>query len=92
MSLLDVFLLEPCRVNVWVAARTDGIAGSGTLSDPYNGSTPAVFDELMNDFAAQVTETTGVRVNLGPGLFQTAGYYDGTTGGWQAVRDRKSVV
>jgi hypothetical protein len=39
MSLLDSLLLEPYRVNVWVAARTDGVAGSGTLSDPYDGST-----------------------------------------------------
>jgi hypothetical protein len=41
MSLLDALLLEP-RVEpreVWIARRTDGLKGSGTLDDPYDGST-----------------------------------------------------
>jgi len=38
MSLLDSLLLDPARLDVWIALRTDGVKGSGTESDPYNGS------------------------------------------------------
>jgi hypothetical protein len=41
MSLLDALLLEGYAEprEVWVAVRTDGIKGSGTQADPYDGST-----------------------------------------------------
>src|SRR6266480_5094895 len=39
MSLLEAMLLDPYRINVWIAYRTDGGAGSGTQNDPYDGST-----------------------------------------------------
>ncbi len=92
MPLLDSFLFEGYRVNVWVAFRTDGITGSGTLNDPYDGSDPDVFDELMNGFPDLVTETTGVRVNLGPGIFETRGFADSQpTAGWQPVARMKIV-
>jgi hypothetical protein len=40
MSLLDAMLLDPYRDprEVWIALRTDGQRGSGTVDDPYNGS------------------------------------------------------
>ena len=38
MSLLSAFLVESAPLNVWVAARNDGVSGSGTLADPFNGS------------------------------------------------------
>src|SRR5688572_18321125 len=38
MSLLDSLLLDPHKLDVWIALRTDGVKGSGTESDPYNGS------------------------------------------------------
>jgi hypothetical protein len=38
MSLLDALLLDPPRLNAWIALRTDGVNGSGTESDPYDGS------------------------------------------------------
>jgi len=86
MSLLDVFLFDPYRVNVWIAHRADGIAGSGTLNDPYDGSSSTKFDTLMNSFA----EFT--RVNLGPGTFETRGYSDDASGvGWQPKRGMKIV-
>src|SRR5258708_1140846 len=78
MSLLDTFLFEPCRLNVWVAVRTDGISGSGTQSDPYDGSTSTKFDALMDGFAANTA------IFLGPGTFETKGHGDGVSGGWQA--------
>lgn len=37
MSLTDAFLLEPYPFEIWISARTDGIKGSGTASDPYDG-------------------------------------------------------
>jgi hypothetical protein len=78
MSLLDALLLDPYRINVWIAYRTDGVAGIGTQNDPYDGSTATKFDALMSGFA------TNTCVNLGPGTFQTVGYYDGLSGsGWQ---------
>src|SRR5438046_2101310 len=36
--LSDAFLLDPARLDVWIALRTDGVKGSGTESDPYDGS------------------------------------------------------
>ena len=71
MSLLDALLLESSRINVWIAYRTDGIKGSGTLSDPYDGSSATKFDQLMRDLAALSDAT---RVNLGPGVFETNGF------------------
>src|SRR6266568_8337825 len=39
MSLLDSLLvLDAPKLDVWIAVRTDGVKGSGTESDPYNGS------------------------------------------------------
>ena len=37
MALLDALLQDGTAVNVWIAARSDGIAGSGTAQDPFNG-------------------------------------------------------
>jgi len=44
-SLMDAFLLEPTPLKtptereIYVALRTDGVLGSGTAADPYDGST-----------------------------------------------------
>ena len=46
MSLLDALLLDPYLFEIWIAARTDGVKGSGTLNDPYDGSTVTKFDAL----------------------------------------------
>lgn len=39
MSLSDALLLDPAPFDIWIAARTDGAKGSGTLNDPYDGMT-----------------------------------------------------
>ncbi len=39
MELLDAFLLDAASLNLWIAARTDGVVGTGTAQDPYNGTT-----------------------------------------------------
>jgi hypothetical protein len=50
MSLLDALLLDPLRMNVWIAVRTEAVpvAGTGTQNDPFDGRTAAKFDALMN--------------------------------------------
>src|SRR5436190_17999487 len=62
MPLIDALLLDPHAFNVWIAYRTDGIKGSGTINDPYNGSTQAAFDAAM----ASLPDGKPVRVHLGP--------------------------
>jgi hypothetical protein len=87
MSLLDALLLDPVRIDVWVAKRTDFVAGSGTQNDPYDGSTLAKFDKLMRDSVGTYT-----CVHLGPGEFETAGYYEGIGGVfWQAKTGMRIV-
>jgi hypothetical protein len=54
--------------NIWIAKRTDGLPGSGTQADPFNGSTPAKFDALM--FSYYWTYNLGVHL-VGPGPFRT---------------------
>ncbi|MCI0748447.1 MAG: hypothetical protein L0Y58_23825 [Verrucomicrobia subdivision 3 bacterium] len=89
MSLLDALLLDPALFNIYVANRADGIGGSGTISDPYDGSTQAKFDTVMRNLPS----TPPVRVHLGPGTFQTQGYYDGAASGygWQPKAGMKII-
>jgi hypothetical protein len=72
MSLLDALLLDPVRVNVWIAIRTDGAAGSGTHNDPYDGGL-GKFDTVM----ATLSLSPNISVHLGPGTFVTNGFYEG---------------
>ncbi len=54
--------------HIWIAVRTDGLPGSGTQADPYDGSTPAKFDALMRNY--YWTYNLGVHLT-GPGPFRT---------------------
>jgi len=85
MSLLDALLLDPYRINIWIAYRTDGVAGSGTQNDPYDGSTATRFDATMNSLLANTTVHLGPASSTNP--FTTTGFWttsDGSTGsGWQ---------
>lgn len=86
MGLTEALLLDPYRMDTWVAYRTDGITGSGTQSDPFDGSTQTKFDALMNGFG------TYTCVHLGPGTFQTNGYNDvNPSAGWQPKAGMKIV-
>ena len=82
MSLLDALLLDPYRINIWIAYRTDGVAGSGTQNDPYDGSSTATkFDAIMNSLAANTTVHLGPTTSTNP--FLTTGFWttsDGSTG------------
>ncbi|MCE0523698.1 MAG: hypothetical protein LV480_12395 [Methylacidiphilales bacterium] len=53
--------------DVWIAIRKDGKAGSGTKSDPFDGSTWSKFDALMKGFGPNLD------IHLLPGTFATAG-------------------
>jgi hypothetical protein len=73
MSLLEALLLDPVRMNVWVAARTDGVAGTGTQGDPFDGSTQAKFDGVMHALPMPVlgisrSETTATATALSHGF------------------------
>jgi hypothetical protein len=83
MSLLDTFLTEGllitvARQDVYIAVRTDGAVGSGTVDDPWDGSTAAKFDDIM---ANKVSG--GMTIHLGPGTFETNGFNLGTGAGWK---------
>ena len=82
MSLLDALLLDPAPFNVWIALRTDGLKGSGTASDPYDGSTQARFDGAMLTIAAQFPGQK-VAIHLGPGEFTTAGFAESGGNAWE---------
>ncbi len=77
MSLLDAMLLNPYPFEVWIARRSDGARGSGSARDPFSGNTAAVLDPILAGLPA------GSRVHFGPGVFETAGYADGESTGWQ---------
>jgi hypothetical protein len=90
--LADALLLEGNRGTtadntlreVWIAKRTDGVAGAGTPNDPYDGSTYQKFDALMASFGNYT------RINLGPGEYQTHGYAEGAAA-WQAKPGMKII-
>jgi len=54
--------------DIWIAVRTDGLPGSGTQDDPYNGNTPERFDTLLHSF--YWTPNLGVHL-MGRGPFRT---------------------
>src|SRR5881394_3627145 len=49
MSWSDIFLLEPYPFELWIAYRTDGQKGTGTLNDPLSGA--ARYDDTILQFA-----------------------------------------
>src|SRR5262245_26577487 len=85
MSLSEALLLDPYTMDVYVANRTDGVSGSGTQNDPFDGSTQSKFDAVMNSIA------TYTCVHLAPGTFKTNGYTDSTGGAWQSNTGTKIV-
>jgi hypothetical protein len=73
---------------VYISIRTDGLPGSGTQTDPYNGSTPAKFDALMNSF--QYTPNLAIHL-VGRGPFPTyAGHTWFVQSGWVISGDGMS--
>ena len=91
MGLMEALLLEPYPFECWIAYRTDGLSGDGTISSPWDGSTAEKLDARLN--ALPVNS----RVHLGPSPldgntpipFQTCGYAEGINAGWQPKRGMK---
>jgi hypothetical protein len=54
---------------IYLAVRTDGIAGTGTLSDPFNASTAAKYDHLL------ATHPRNTVYRYAPGTYKTTGWY-----------------
>jgi hypothetical protein len=55
MSLLDALLLDPPRIDVWIAWRTtdgSGPIGTGTQVDPYDGGVSAGTAKAISSFSA----------------------------------------
>jgi hypothetical protein len=83
MSLSDSLLLDPYPFDVWIAWRTDGLGGSGTLNDPYNGSTElaaAVPVTILTNNGQEATATASAH-GYGNNDVVTI---DGVTGTWAA--------
>lgn len=66
-GLLPATVSGIVRGVVYVSVRTDGLSGSGTQTDPFNGSTQARFDGLMKSFGPNT------QINLSAGTFLTDG-------------------
>ena len=54
--------------NIWIAMRTDGLSGSGTQADPFDGSTMDKFDAVLLNY--QLTPNLGIHLS-GVGPFRT---------------------
>lgn len=67
MSLIDALFLDPQPVDVFIAYRVDGVKGSGTRNDPWNGSRLGDFDKIMDG----LPEDVPVRVHLGPSPWES---------------------
>jgi hypothetical protein len=52
-----------------LAVRTDGIAGTGTLADPFNANTALKYDHLL------ATYWQNTAFHYAPGIYQTTGWY-----------------
>jgi hypothetical protein len=55
--------------NIYLAVRTDGIAGTGTASDPFDASTAVKYDQLL------ATYSQNTIFNYAPGTYQTRGWH-----------------
>jgi len=85
MGLTDTSFLDPYPFEIFIAKRSDGVKGTGTLNDPYDGSTSAQFDAIMRNLPGPTL------VHLGPGTFDTNGYADGVSGRWE-IRPGMPIV
>lgn len=86
MSLIDALLLDPYPFELYLANRTDGNAGSGTLNDPYRANTAAEFDAILSSLQEPTV------VHLGAGTFYTNGYSDANpSAGWKILPGTRIV-
>ena len=82
---------------IWIGIRTDQVSGTGTLADPYDGSTQAKFDAVLRQLGASqpTTPVTNVVIHILPGTYDTKGNYDYVCGatdgtdGWHCFNNWK---
>jgi hypothetical protein len=70
----------------WIAVRTDGLPGAGTQSDPFDGSSAAKFDALMQSFPSYAL------IHLAAGTFLTNGITDVSTGTGFSVKKGQQII
>jgi hypothetical protein len=69
---------------IWIAVRTDGLPGSGTKDDPFDGSTAIKFDALTPNIP------TGATIHLMEGTFVTHGIVPKS--GWRLYLTDKTIL
>src|SRR5690348_3329326 len=93
MAPLDAFFQDSAPLNIWIAARSDGIAGSGTARDPLNGQTsrhPAVRISLTltshpSNREAEVVLLSGSGMFLEGDVVEISGVTGSQTEPWNGV-------
>jgi len=70
---------------IFIADRTDGQAGTGSLSDPYDGSSAEKLDTLLR--GRSESGVANLIVCIGPGTFQTEGTGDYVIGPGHVNKD-----
>jgi hypothetical protein len=73
---------------IFIANRADGKLGTGTASDPFDGSSAQRFDALLR--TRSESGMTNLVVCIGPGTFQTEGEHDHVVGGVHLDKARPS--
>ncbi len=58
---------------IWIAPRTDGQKGRGTIDDPYDGSSQVKFDRVLRGYWWRGTKH--LTVHLSAGTFETVGQW-----------------
>jgi hypothetical protein len=58
---------------IYIAYRLDGISGSGTKLDPYDGSTQPKFDSILGTSGGSTVNSV-CKIYIGPGTFTTRGF------------------
>lgn len=67
LILILFLLITPIEADIYIGFRVDNLPGSGTLADPFDGSSQVKFDALMNSAAANTN------IHISPGTFLTMG-------------------
>ena len=60
--------------SIYIGYRNDGLSGSGTILDPYDGSSAEKFDGVLRRY--RIAGSQSLDVNILPGEYQTRGTYD----------------
>ena len=75
---------------VWISMRSDGLAGSGTQADPFDGGTAPKFDALMNGYRSTINFAVHL---VGAGPFRTVANHNWMVGqGWTLSGDGMDVT